>query len=65
MNYHEKKEKESEKDFFPARPQGISKIFKSEKVYVGEMQECYNLTEKLQIALDIILDMQIPRKTAN
>ena len=35
------------KDFFPARSQEISKILKSEKVYVGEMQKCYNLTEKL------------------
>ena len=39
--------KKSGKDFFPARSQEIFKIFKSKKVYVGGIQKCYNLTEKL------------------
>ena len=46
MNYYEKK---SGKDFFPASSQEILKIFKSKKVYVGEIQKCYNLTEKLYV----------------
>ena len=40
MNYYKKNGKEGGKDFFPAPSQGISNIFKSDKVYVGEMQKC-------------------------
>ena len=49
MTYYKKKEKESGKDFFPARSQKICKNFKSKKVYVGEMQKCCSFIEILHM----------------
>ena len=46
MNYNEKKEEDSGKDFLPARSQEISKIFKPEKVHVSEMQKMLQFDPK-------------------
>ena len=50
MDYYERKAKQSGKYFFPARSPVTFKIFKSEKVYVNEMQKCCNFTKKIYIS---------------